>query len=173
MTFFCQEGGKKAEATEETTEVTEETTEVTEETTEVTEDTTEVTEETTEVTEEKAAEEEPPAEETAATEEVTTEETEEVTEVMVEDEEKEKDEVHQNGAVEVDLTEEEENSKIQNGLLFKKKLRCLDLGERSERCASIPMIAGSNLSYGSELLTFHSDLLLTARGSSKQYVSAH
>jgi hypothetical protein len=40
-----------------------------------------------------------------------------------------------------------------------------DLAQWSERCASIPKITGSNLSGGSEL-TFHSALLLTARGDS-------
>jgi hypothetical protein len=40
-----------------------------------------------------------------------------------------------------------------------------DLAEWSERCVSIPKITGSNPSGGSEL-TFHSDLLLTARGDS-------
>jgi hypothetical protein len=41
----------------------------------------------------------------------------------------------------------------------------LDLAEWWERCASILKITSSNLNGGSEL-TFHSDLLLTARGSS-------
>jgi hypothetical protein len=40
-----------------------------------------------------------------------------------------------------------------------------DLAEWSVRCASVPKVAGSNPSGGSES-TFHSDLLLTARGSS-------
>jgi hypothetical protein len=40
-----------------------------------------------------------------------------------------------------------------------------DLAKWSERCASIPKIAGSNPSGGSEL-TSRSDLLLTARGGS-------
>jgi hypothetical protein len=40
-----------------------------------------------------------------------------------------------------------------------------DLAERSERCAGIPKVAGSNLSGGNES-TLRSDLLLTARGSS-------
>jgi hypothetical protein len=40
-----------------------------------------------------------------------------------------------------------------------------DLAQWSERCASIPKIAGSNSSGGREL-TFRSDLLLTARGGS-------
>jgi hypothetical protein len=40
-----------------------------------------------------------------------------------------------------------------------------DLAEWLERCANIPNITGSNPSGGSEL-TFCSDLLLTARGSS-------
>jgi hypothetical protein len=40
-----------------------------------------------------------------------------------------------------------------------------DLAEWSERCASIPKITGSIPSGGSEL-TFRSDLLLTARGTS-------
>jgi hypothetical protein len=39
------------------------------------------------------------------------------------------------------------------------------MAERSEWCASIPKIAGSNPS-GSSELTFRSDLLLTARGGS-------
>jgi hypothetical protein len=38
-----------------------------------------------------------------------------------------------------------------------------DLVEWLERCASIPMITSSNPSRGSEF-SFHSDLLLTARG---------
>jgi hypothetical protein len=40
-----------------------------------------------------------------------------------------------------------------------------DLAEWLERCASIPKITGSNPSGGSEF-TFHSYLLLTARGGS-------
>jgi hypothetical protein len=40
-----------------------------------------------------------------------------------------------------------------------------DLALKSERCASMPMVVGSNHSGGSES-TLHSDLLLTARGSS-------
>jgi hypothetical protein len=45
-----------------------------------------------------------------------------------------------------------------------------DLAEWSERCTSVPKVANSSPSSGSEL-TFLSDLLLTARGSS--FVSAH
>jgi hypothetical protein len=45
-----------------------------------------------------------------------------------------------------------------------------DLVEWLERCASIPMITGSNPSGDSEF-TFRSDLLLTARGG--RDVSAH
>jgi hypothetical protein len=52
---------------------------------------------------------------------------------------------------------------VSGGLWF---LLQWDLTERSERCASSPMIAGSNPSGGSEL-TFRFDLLLTAIGSSK------
>jgi hypothetical protein len=40
-----------------------------------------------------------------------------------------------------------------------------NLAERSERCASVPKVADSNPSGGSES-TFRSDLLLTAKGTS-------
>jgi hypothetical protein len=70
-------------------------------------------------------------------------------------------------------------SEIMSASFYKLRLNCVNFGGGctqslsalwdfavwSERCASVPKVAGSNPSGGSES-TFRSDLLLTARGSS-------